>query len=411
MLLDFSGYLLLDKMKRYLLVHYGEIGLKKSNTPYFLRKLRKALKMRLEKAFGDNFRINHTLQRFMITLPDEIEEAACVEVIKKISGIHHFKFVLEGSTDLKKLAGSIWEGMPEWVTNEETRPQTFRVKCKRSMTLPYKSIEAEREIAGHLYQSGIDIKAKMKDPEFVVDVEFFNGHGYFSYKKHKGAAGMPPNSESKLVCLMSSGFDSPVAAYKMMRRGARVIFVHFHGYPYTDVGEMDQVKDLVEVLSGYQFDTKLYLLPLGKVQKEIATNLDIPGKIRTILYRRMMLRIAEQIAKKEHARGVVTGDSYGQVASQTPENLFAVHDVSTIPLFQPLISFDKEDIIAVAREIGTEKISALPCKDSCTMFASRKPEIKANVHDLNRYEENLPIDDWIARVLAEAEVIGPDEFK
>jgi thiamine biosynthesis protein ThiI len=389
-------------MKRLLIVHYSEIGLKLGNTSYFLGKLRNALKIRLEKKFRKTFSVIHVLKRFMICLPDDFDELEYSDVLQKIFGIKNFKFVYEGSVDVKKLGNQIWKNLPKYVFDK--KPKSFRVKVKRSMILPCKSFEMERDLGAVLIDKGLDIKVNLTEPEFVVDVEFFDDHGYFSFKKYNGAGGLPSNSQSKLVSLLSAGFDSPVAAYQMMRRGARVIFVHFHGYPYTGKEEMEQVEDLVKILSGYQFDTKLYLVPYGKVQREIATNLDVPAKIRTVLYRRTMIRIAEEICKKEQAKGLVTGDNYGQVASQTPENIFAIHEASSVPIFTPLISFDKEDIIKIARKIGTHDVSMLPCKDTCTMFAPKTPELKANVRNVLEYEKKIDVEKLVTGALNGCEV-------
>ena len=391
-------------MKRFLIVHYSEIGLKLGNTSYFLSKLRHALKIRLEKKFRKTFSVIHVLKRFMIGLPDNFDELEYSNVLQKIFGIKNFKFVYEGFVDAKKLGNQIWENLPKYVFDASKKPKSFRVKVKRSMVLPCKSFEMERDLGAILIDKGLDIKVNLTEPEFVADVEFFDDYGYFSFKKYAGAGGLPSNSQSKLVSLLSAGFDSPVAAYQMMRRGARVIFVHFHGYPYTGKEEVEQVEDLVKILSGYQFDTKLYLVPYGKVQREIATNLDVPAKIRTVLYRRTMIRIAEEICKKEKAKGLVTGDNYGQVASQTPENIFVIQEVSSVPIFTPLISFDKEDIIKIARKIGTHDISMLPCKDTCTMFAPKTPELKANVRNVLGYEKKIDVEKLVNEVLSGCEV-------
>ncbi|MFH1533583.1 MAG: tRNA uracil 4-sulfurtransferase ThiI [Nitrospirota bacterium] len=388
-------------MKRVLIIHYGEIGLKKANKDYFVNKLRKSIKMRLEKKFRETFSVKCTLGRLLVDLPDGFKEEGYVDVLRKIFGIKNFKFTYIGSTKVNKIGAQILENMPKF----EKKPNDFRVKVKRSMDLPYKSIEAEREIGAILLENGIDMKVKLKNPEFVVDIELFNNNGYFSYKTYRGQGGLSPNSQGKLVSLISSGIDSPVASFQMMRRGARVVFVHFHGYPYTDKDEMHQSKEIVKILSEYQFDTKMYLVPFGEIQKKIAVNSDVPAKVRTVLYRRLMIRIAESIAKKERAKGLITGDNYGQVASQTPENMFAIHEASSIPLFQPLISLDKEDIIRIAEEIETFEISKLPCKDSCSMFMPKHPELKANIYDLHKIEEHLPIADWVVSSIEESEVV------
>ena len=389
----------ISAMKRLLLVHYGEIGLKKGNAPYFIAKLRDRIKIKLEKKFRLTFDVHHSLRRFLIELPEDFVEAEYSLILKKIFGIKSYKFVYEGDFDIAELGRQIWDNLPQ------SEAENFRVKVKRSMLLECSSIEAERELGAILLRSGLDLKVKLKGADLVIDVEFLNGHGYFSYHTYPGTGGLSANSQGKLISLISAGIDSPVASYQMMKRGARVIFAHFHGYPYTGRDEMEQVKELVEILSDFQFDTKLYMLPLGQVQKAISLVAEIPDKIRTVLYRRMMLRIAQEISRLEKANGLITGDCFGQVASQTPENMFAIDNAVHVPVFRPLIAYDKEDIIEVSEKIGTFGISKLPCKESCTMFAPEHPELRATVYDVERYEKLFDVDMWVKKVLTEAEII------
>jgi len=387
-------------MKRYLLVHYAEIGLKGANKPYFVDKLRSFLKLKLEQNFRANFRVVHTLGRLMLELPEGFDEDKYAIVLRKIFGIKNFKFVYKGSVDLDKLSSEIMERL---VLSDQVN---FRVTVKRSMKLEMSSSELERKLGALVLEAGIGLDVKLVNPDLVLDVEFLNESAYFSFKKYEGAGGMAPLTQGKLLANLSSGIDSPVAAYMLMRRGARVVFLHFHGYPYTGTDEMDQVKDIVEILSDYQTDTRLYMIPFGEFQKDVGTNKKIPGKVRTIVYRRMMMRIASEISKRERAKGVITGDNFGQVASQTAENMFVVSDACSVPLYQPLIGFDKDQIVRLSEEIGTFEISKLPCKESCTMFASRKPELKANLYDIEEYEKNLPIVEWSEKILSHVEKLS-----
>lgn len=390
-------------MKKYILIHYAEIGLKKANRPYFAQKLKNVLRHKLKKAFEIDHKIALSLERFLISLPENPDFSAYEEVIRKIFGVRNYQFVYVGSLNLELLAEQIFSNFKIFGTEREMK--NFCVRVKRSQTLPFKSYEAERRLGALLIEKGLDLKVKLVKPDLEINVEFFNNHGFFSFAKKEGAGGLPTCSSGKLVCLMSSGIDSPVAAYKMMRRGAEVIFAHFHSYPYSDMTSQQQVRDLVEILANYQLGARLYLLPLGKIQKKIATNVDIPAKIRLILFRRLMMRIAEKIAVKEKANGLVTGDNLGQVASQTLENLSAIHQVTTMPLFQPLISLDKEDIVNEATKIGTYEISALPCLDTCVMFSPDNPELRASVEALLELEKLFPVDDYVQEVLAGGEII------
>ena len=394
-------------MKRHILIHYGEIGLKGSNRGYFVDRLKKQIRDRLQKEFKESFSVVEVLKRIVVSLPEYFDEDRCISILNAISGISNFQFVYEGALDIAEIGQQIWDNMPDVLLDDVAN---FCVRVKRSMPMDSTSIESEREIGAILLRNGIDKKVKVKNPDLEINIEFFSGRGYFSYKKYKGAGGLSPGTGGKLICLMSSGIDSPVAAYRMMRRGARVVFAHFHSYPFSDKHEMEQVKDLVEILSKYQFDTKLYLLPFGEVQKSIATNLDVPGKLRVVMYRRMMMRIAERISKNEKAKGLITGDSFGQVASQTVENMFAIHEATSIPIYQPLIALDKEEIVEISRKIETFDISKLPCKDTCSMFTPENPETKAKLYQVLESEKDFPIDDWIDDVLSKAEVIYFNKF-
>ncbi|MBI4235711.1 tRNA 4-thiouridine(8) synthase ThiI [Candidatus Peregrinibacteria bacterium] len=398
--------LTISYLKRYLLVHYSEIGLKGSNLQYFVDRLHKRLKFVLEKALRKTFVVKHCLKRFLIELPGDftnsaLDELTYIDVLSKVFGIENFSFVFGGSIDLAVLAEQIHANLPDF-----SKCMNFCVRAKRSQILPYKSIDAERDLGARLIDFGLKLPVRLDDPDLRISVEFFNDTAYFSFKKYSGPGGLPANTGGKLISLVSGGFDSPVAAYRMMKRGARIIFVHFHAYPYTDMTEINNVKELVKKLSAYQFDTKLYLIPFGKVQKEISTNLDVPAKIRIILYRRMMIRIAEKIAHDEKAKGLVTGDNFGQVASQTSENIFAIDQASSIVVYRPLISFDKAEIIVQADVIGTHEISKMPCKDTCTMFAPKIPEIRANLRDILEVEKNLPISKFVDDSLSAAEIIN-----
>ncbi|MEK7673353.1 MAG: tRNA uracil 4-sulfurtransferase ThiI [Patescibacteria group bacterium] len=390
-------------MKWYILVHYGEIGLKLSNMNYFVDKILKVIREKLQGKFRKTFKVTHTLKRILVDLPEDFDvgrdSAEYVEVLNKVFGVKNFNFVLEGVTELEELGKQIQANLPAI-----ERAESFKVDVKRSMILPYKSPEAERYLGGVLLSNGLNLKVKLKNPDFAVWVEMFNNKSYFGFKRYAGLGGMPTGSQSKLVSLLSAGFDSPVASYMLMKRGARVIFVHFSGYPFGDKQSVDNVESLVKILSEYQDFSKLYIVPFGQIQKDIAMNFEVPEKQRTVIYKRLMLRIAQKITFDEKADGMITGDSYGQVASQTPENLLAIHEATILPLFQPLIGFDKEEIIALAEKIGTDKISSMPCVDTCSMFGAIHPEIRANLLDLKKYEENLPMDKWINESVKNSEI-------
>jgi thiamine biosynthesis protein ThiI len=214
----------------------------------------------------------------------------------------------------------------------------------------------------------------------------------------KGAGGLPVGASGKVVSLLSAGIDSPVSSWQMMKRGANVIFVHFHSMPYTSVNSVDQVKQLVNILTRYQFRSKLYLVPFAEAQNEIV--LQAPQALRIILYRRMMVRIAERIAFQEKAEALVTGEAVGQVASQTLRNIRVINEAATLPILRPLSGFDKEETMAIARSIGTYDISKEPYDDCCSFLAPRKPSTWASAEEVSSAETKFDIEHLIQLTLS-----------
>ena len=215
-------------------------------------------------------------------------------------------------------------------------------------------------------------------------MELVGQHAYLYFEKIAGGGGLPARSGGRVMCLLSGGIDSPVAAYRLMRRGCQMMYVHFHSFPHTTAESQEKVRRIIQILSRYQLESRLYMVPFAELQREIVAF--APPSLRVVLYRRFMVRIAEVIAAKEKAAALVTGDSLGQVASQTLNNLRAVSAAASIPIFRPLIGDDKEEIIRVARAIGTYEISILPDQDCCTMFVPRHPETMARLEQVDQAE-------------------------
>ncbi|MEK6569767.1 MAG: tRNA 4-thiouridine(8) synthase ThiI, partial [Bacteroidota bacterium] len=217
-------------------------------------------------------------------------------------------------------------------------------------------------------------------------------------KKVPGPGGLPVGVSGKVVALLSAGFDSPVASYQVMKRGAEVIFVHFHSYPFISRDSIDQARSLAKILTTYQFHSRLHLVPFAETQQVIVAN--TPAALRVILYRRMMVRIAEAIAKKEVAKGLVTGESLGQVASQTLRNMRIIDEVAGIPIFRPLISFDKGEIIDAAKRIGTYEISSAPYDDCCSFLLPRNPSTWAKSEEVAQAEKSLDVGKLVEQTIA-----------
>ncbi|MBU1151847.1 tRNA 4-thiouridine(8) synthase ThiI [Patescibacteria group bacterium] len=387
-------------LAKYLIVHYHELGLKGNNKDFFVKKLVKTLRDRLNSEFSLTHSVKHSIGRIYIPLEEGVDEEAYARVVGRIFGIRYFGFYFAGDLDVEKLGAQIFENLPDL-----DAVATFRVKCKRSQLYPLNSSQVERELGAILLRTGIDKKVKMEAADLVVQVEIFNEMAFFSFKRYEGAGGLPVASGGRLLSLISTGIDSPVASYLMMRRGAKVYFVHFHSYPYTDEVEVENVKKLVKILCDFGVSAKLYLIPLTKIQETIAKTLEIPAKYRVVLYRRMMIRLSEMVARKVKAKGLITGDSFGQVASQTTENMYAIREAASLPIYSPLIAFDKEDVVNVAEKIGTFEISRLPCKDTCAMFSPKHPVLDANPYDVRELEKFLDIDGLLVEAYEGVEIL------
>jgi thiamine biosynthesis protein ThiI len=228
------------------------------------------------------------------------------------------------------------------------------------------------------------------------------GQAFCYLGKEPGAGGLPIGTGGRVVALLSGGIDSPVAAWRLMRRGCDAVFVHFHSVPFLSRTSQDKARQLVDVLTRYQLRSRLYLVPFGELQRQLT--MTVPGDLRVIVYRRMMLRIAERIGRRVHAKALVTGEVVGQVASQTLDNINVIGGAAYMPILRPLIALDKEEIIAQAQQLGTYAISIVPDEDCCTLFTPRHPETHARRYVVDEIESKLPIAEMIASAIAATEM-------
>jgi thiamine biosynthesis protein ThiI len=229
----------------------------------------------------------------------------------------------------------------------------------------------------------------LTNPELTITVEILPRDAFFGFDKISGAGGLPVGASGRVVSLISGGIDSPVAAYRMMQRGCRLIFVHFHSAPYLDKTSQEKVRALVSTLTRHQYLSRLYLVPFGEIQRQIVAAVGRP--LRVVLYRRMMLRIAEALARAEKAKALVTGESLAQVASQTLENMAVIQQASTLPILRPLVGMDKQEIIDQARRIGTFDTSSIPDQDCCQLFVPKHPATKAKRREVEEAEASFNV--------------------
>ncbi|MCK5378337.1 MAG: tRNA 4-thiouridine(8) synthase ThiI [Acidobacteria bacterium] len=286
-------------------------------------------------------------------------------------------------------------------------PSSFAVRCLRSdKTFPKTSIELEREIGAAV----VDLKGwkvNLTQPDLTVHLLVDRDGFYLWTRRVAGPGGLPRGSGGKATCMLSGGIDSPVAAYQMMKRGVRLDFVHFHSVPRTDPASLEKTVDLARILARYQGRCRLAMVPLLPIQEQIVAN--CPARLRVLLYRRFMVRIAQRVASRFKGRALVTGESLGQVASQTIENLAAVQAIARIPIIRPLITLDKQEIINTARRLGSFETSILPHFDCCSFLVPERPATRSTHQELSKAEETLDIDSLVSEAIAGIEMITIDQ--
>jgi len=371
--------------------HYHEVALKQKNRRIFEKKLRTNIAFALSDLVGQRM-VMRGYGRLKIVLPFGFDEREKLEIVRSrlsnVFGIVNFGIGLSVGLDIEDICEASLKVI------EGKSFNTFRVKTKRqNKNFPLNSTEVNKQVGAfiieHFKNNGADVKVDLKKPDLTVYVEIVDKEVYVYADRFKGPGGLPVGSSGKVVALISAGFDSPIASLLMMKRGAKVVFVHFHSYPYTSYDSIEQVREIVKILSKYQLHSKLYIVPIAEAQRIIVLN--APVGLRTILYRRLMVRIAEKVAQIEGAEALVTGESLGQVASQTLRNIRVINQVATLPILRPLIGIDKEEIIQKAKEIGTYEISSQPYDDCCSFLTGRHPETWANLDEILEIEKKL---DW-----------------
>jgi tRNA uracil 4-sulfurtransferase len=361
--------------------------LKGRNRRYFLSRLGVALRRALDGLPVS--RPHYPGDRVLVEVADAAALPEAVRRVGRVFGVVNFAVARTVPHDLDALCHAAWE---------EAAPlsfRTFAVRAKRSdKSFPPNSMEIERTVGRFLLErlreSGRDVRVHLTEPDLTCYIEITPGPALVYARKISGPGGLPPNSAGRMMCLLSGGFDSGVAAYRMMLRGAHLSFVHFYGGgALPGESSVYVARELARCLVSYQFSGRLYLVPLDPIQREIVRF--APEPYRILLYRRMMLRIAQQLARREHALALVTGDSLGQVASQTLQNMVAVEAAVPMPVFRPLVGMDKLEILALARKIGTHDISAEPFHDCCPVYMPRTPALHASASDLDKAESGLDI--------------------
>jgi thiamine biosynthesis protein ThiI len=316
--------------------------------------------------------------------------------VSTVFGVANFSPVHEAPLDFASLEARVLEALRGRVTG------SFRVRARRSYKgYPKTSVEIERELGASVVRA-TGARVDLEAADLTLYVEVLRDRIFFSIEKVPGPGGFPVGSAGRVMALLSGGIDSPVAAWRMMKRGCTVAAVHFHAFPLQDRTTIDKARELARILARYQFRTRLLLVPFGAVQQTIVAA--CPAPLRVVLYRRYMVRIAESLARRRRAKALVTGESLGQVASQTLDNLGVIDEAAHGPVLRPLVGMDKEEISAEARRIGTFETSTLPDQDCCQLFVGRSPTIAARIEDVREAECVLD-----TQGLVEAAVSGTEE--
>lgn len=355
------------KQRHDIILHYSEIGLKGGNRAQFenqlVRNIRRALRgltdAPVKRAFG----------RLVISLPEQFDWPAIRARLEKVVGLANFSLAVRTAQEVEAIEAAACRQM------KGLSFSSFRVTTRRvQKSFPMNS-DALSARVGEKIQLQSGARVDLTNPEAVCFIEIFDDLALIYSQKIAGLRGLPVGSGGKAVSLLSSGIDSPVASWKIITRGAKLIFVHFHSAPYTSQASANNAERLVQRLVEYQLSARLYLVPFIETQQAIM--LAARSEYRVVLYRRAMLRIATRIARRERAEALVTGESIGQVASQTLSNMRVIDAATDLPVLRPLSGSDKEEIIAIARQIGTFEISTEPYEDCCSLFVPRHPVTRA----------------------------------
>ena len=379
-----NGSVISDGMDS-VLVRYHEIALKKGNRAYFTELLKRNL-LAAVKDLGAK-EIRSLPARLLLTFKNDVPAATLIERMSTVFGVANFSIVERTARDIDALRSRILESL------NGGRFQSFRIETQRGdKTFPLTSPEINRQLGAAVKEKS-GARVDLENAEFTVTVEILPRDAFFGFNKIAGAGGLPVGASGRVAALISGGFDSPVAAYRMMQRGCRIIFVHFHSVPYQDKTSQEKVRQLVQLLTRHQFTSRLYMVPFAEIQRQIVAAVARP--LRVVLYRRMMLRIAEAIARQEKAKALITGESLGQVASQTLDNMAVIQQAARLPILRPLVGMDKQEIIDQARRIGTFEVSSVPDQDCCQLFVPKHPATKARFIDVEEDETKLDVKDLL----------------
>ncbi len=381
-------------MKPVIVLHFGELMLKGKNQSFFIKILIQNIKNFLDKKNYN--KIIRKEGKIVVEIRDALFHPTLVGSLKKLPGISNLAFGYQTKPDLdqiQKIALQI---------AKENPAKTFKIQTSRSYKkFTLNSMEVSKQVGGFV-KAQTKMQVNVTTPELLIRVEIAKDKAYVLGPKINGPGGLPTGSSGKVICMMSGGIDSPVAAYMMMKRGANVILFHAQNKTITQKQTQDKIEKLAAKLSEYQKPIKLYTVPFDQIQKQIIANTE--SSYRMIIYRRFMHCLADEIRKKEKARALVTGDNLAQVASQTMENLILISSATDSLILRPIIGFNKQETIDLAEKIETYKISIIPYADCCSYLVAKHPQTKGKLADVEKFEKNMDIDKLVKEAIENAEV-------
>lgn len=378
-------------MRDVLLVRFGEVHLKGQNRPYFLRKLVSNVRRAVEDIGGHVW-----LADSRIYVSQAQDMAQCIERVCKVFGVHSVSPAVEMDKDYEAIAAKCVEMM-------RGKTGSFKVSARRSdKRFPMDSMVLQRELGGRILEAMPHLKVDVHKPDHVMSVEI-RDFAYLYVDEVMGVGGMPMGTGGRAALLLSGGIDSPVAGWSIMKRGVQVQGIHFHSFPYTSERAKQKVLDLAAIMGEYAGNMLVHVVPFTEIQ--LAIHEKCPDELGTVLMRRYMMRIAQRLAQKNHCQALITGESIGQVASQTMEALVCTDQVVDMPVFRPLIGMDKLEIMDIARKIGTYETSIQPFEDCCTVFTPRHPCTKPKIEDLIQAEQALDSEALIQKAVEETQSV------
>ncbi len=381
-------------MFSHIVVHYAEIGLKGQNRPSFERQLVTNIKAANK---DEKIKVNREHGRIIINVEDESSLSSVTRNLRYVFGIAYFAPCIVADNTIDKIKAKAVELALSFGFSKN---KSFRIDATRSNKQFPMTSQKINETVGDIVNEATRWKVNLSSPDITIYIEIAEVNTFVYSEKIQGLGGLPVGVSGRVICLLSGGIDSPVAAWHMMKRGCTVTFVHFHTYTSKIEEKIDKI---IRVLNRYQLGSRVYFVPFFDTQERIIEN--VSPEYRIVVFRKFMMRFAEEIARKENATAILTGDNVAQVASQTLENLRTIYSSTSYPILAPLVGFDKKEIIEVAKRIGTYDLSILPYQDCCSALIARHPKTRTKLEDVCEIEKLIDVDTLVSDSLKRAEIV------